>query len=147
MAFSLIGYNSIFGDVAEVGEYHFGYRSEGSIYGVQQFIRKCLAAVANGGVLLLLGLSGFINPIEEIVDGVRTLVQQPQTPAVLFTIQAIIGFVSIVFLIPSTIIAFCWKLTKERHHKLISYLDRKRAGIEVSDEEKKEIDEFCKPLI
>jgi len=147
MAFSLVGYNSVFGDVTEVGEYHFGHRSEGGFYGIQQFIRKCLAAVANGGVLLLLGLSGFVNPVETFENGVRTLVQQPQTPAVLFTIQAIIGFVSIIMLIPSTITAFCWKLSKDKHHKLISYLDRKRSGLEITEEEKQEIEKICKPLI
>jgi len=147
MAFSLIGYNSVFGDVAEVGEYHFGYRTEGNLYGVQQFIRKCLAAIANGAVLLLLGLSGFVSPVEVVEDGIRVMVEQPQTPVVLFTIKAIIGLVSIVLLVPSTITAICWKLPKKNHHKLIAYLDRKRSGMEISDEETKEIDDICKPLI
>ena len=147
IGFSLVGYNSIFGDVTEVGEYHLGYRAEGSFYGIQQFVRKCCAAVANWFALLLLGLAGFITPVEVIEDGVAALITQPQTPLVLFTINGILGIVSVILLIPSTIYALLWKLSKEKHAKLIAYLDRKRAGIEISEDEEKEIGEICKPLI
>ncbi|MDR2035687.1 MAG: MFS transporter, partial [Coriobacteriales bacterium] len=41
ISFSLVGFTSLFGDVTEVGEYHFGRRVEGSFAGVQQFVRKC----------------------------------------------------------------------------------------------------------
>jgi len=147
MAFSLIGYNSLFGDLAEVGEYHLGYRAEGSFYGIQQFIRKCCAAVANWLALSLLGIAGFISPIESVENGISILVAQPQTPIVLFTINGILGIVSVIFLIPSTIFAFIWKLTKERHAKLIAYLDRKRAGLEISTEDEKEIKDICEHLL
>jgi len=147
MAFSLVGYNSLFGDMTEVGEYHLGYRAEGSFYGIQQFIRKCCAAVANWFALFLLGVSGFITPLEAVEDGVSFLITQPQTPLVLFTINGVLGIVSVVFLIPSTIHAFCWKLTKQNHTKLISYLDRKRAGLAISDDDENEVSEICKPLI
>jgi oligogalacturonide transporter len=147
MSFSLIGFTSLFGDVVEVGEYHFGYRAEGSFSGIQQFIRKCCAAVANWFALFLLGIAGFVTPIEVVEDGVSFLVAQPQTPIVLFTINGILGIVSVICLIPSTITAFCWKLTKEKHAKLIAYLDRKRSGLEISEEEELEVSEICKPLI
>ena len=147
IAFSLIGYNAIFGDVTEVGEYYLGYRAEGSFYGIQQFIRKCCAAVANWFALFLLGIAGFLSPIEVIENGVTKLITQTQTPLVLFTINGILGIVSVIFLIPSTINAVNWKLTKEKHAKLIAFLDKKRAGIEISEEEKQEVDEICKPLI
>jgi len=147
MAFSLIGYNSIFGDMTEVGEYHLGYRAEGSFYGIQQFIRKCCAAVANWFALLLLGIAGFVSPIEAIEDGVTVFITQPQTPVVLFTIKSILGIVSVILLIPSTLVAARWKLTKDKHAKLISYLDRKRSGIEIDAQEEKEVSDICKPLI
>ena len=147
MAFSLVGYNSLFGDMTEVGEYKLGYRAEGSFYGIQQFIRKCCAAVANWFALFLLGISGFITPVEVVQDGITSLVTQPQTPLVLFTINGILGIVSVIFLIPSTIYALCWKLTKKNHAKLVSYLDRKRSGLEINEEDETEIDEICKPLI
>ena len=143
MAFSLIGYNSLFGDLAEIGEYRLGYRAEGSFYGIQQFIRKCCAAVANWLALFLLAQAGFINPIESVENGITILITQPQTPVVLFTINAILGIVSVIFLIPSTIFALCWKLTKERHSKLIEYLDRKRAGITIESEEEEEVRKIC----
>jgi len=106
MSFSLVGYNALFGDVTEVGEYHLGYRAEGSFYGIQQFIRKCCAAVANWLALFLLGFAGFITPVEVVENGVSLLVTQPQTPIVLFTINGILGIVSVICLIPSTISAF-----------------------------------------
>jgi len=147
IAFSLIGYNSIFGDVTEVGEYHLGYRAEGSFYGIQQFIRKCCAALANWLALFLLGLAGFITPLEVVDEGVTRLITQPQTPIVLFTIRSILGIVSVILLIPSTISAISWKLPKEKHAKLIKYLDRKRSGLEIDEDEEREIQDICKPLI
>jgi len=147
MAFSLIGYNSIFGDVTEVGEYKLGYRAEGSFYGIQQFIRKCCAAVANWFALLLLGIAGFVSPVETLENGIVVLATQPQTPVVLFTIKSILGIVSVVMLIPSTVNALSWKLTKEKHAKLIEYLDRKRVGLEVSEEDEQIVRNICEPLI
>jgi len=147
IGFSLIGFTSLFGDVTEVGEYHFGYRAEGGFSGIQQFIRKCAAALANWVALMLLGIVGFINPLEVVENGVTTLITQTQTPAVLFTIKGILGFASILLLVPSTIIAIRWKLTKEKHATLIGYLDRKRAGLEIDEAMEEEVREICKPLI
>ena len=147
MSFSLIGYNAMFGDVTEVGEFVVGYRSEGNIYGIQQFIRKCAAAVANWLALTLLGGAGFITPIEVIEDGITTLVAQPQTPIVLFTIRSILGIVSVILLIPSTFFAVRWKLTKEKHAKLIGYLDRKRANLEIDEQMEKEVTEICDSFV
>ena len=147
MSFSLIGYTALFGDVTEVGEYHFGCRSEGSFSGIQQFIRKCAAGVANWVALMLLGLSGFVNPLEHIENGVTTIVNQPQTPTVLFTIRAILGIASILMLIPSTIVALRWTLSKAKHAKLIGYLDRKRAGLEIDPAAEQEVIDICKPLV
>ena len=147
MSFSLIGFTALFGDVTEVGEYHFGYRAEGSFSGIQQFVRKCAAALANWIALMLLGLAGFINPVESVENGVTTIINQAQTPTVLFTIKAILGIASIVLLIPSTIIALRWALPKVKHAALIGYLDKKRAGLEIDPALEKEISEICKPLI
>ena len=147
ISFSLVGFTSLFGDVTEVGEYHFGRRIEGSFTGIQQFIRKCAAALANWIALILLGLSGFVKPLEHVVDGVTMLVNQPQTDVVLFTIKGILGISSIILLIPATIVALRWTLTKERHALLIGYLDRKRSGIEASPEEEQRVKEILKPLI
>ena len=147
MSFSLIGFTALFGDVTEVGEYHFGYRAEGGFSGIQQFIRKCAAGLANWVALMLLGLSGFINPAENVENGVTTLINQPQTPIVLFTIKAILGIASILLLIPSTVIAIRWTLSKVKHAKLIGYLDKKRAGLEIDPSLEQEIHDICKPLI
>lgn len=147
MAFALIGYTSLFGDVTDVGEYYFKRRVEGSFAGIQQFIRKCAAALANWIALTLLGLSGFINPIEDMVDGAAVMVAQTQSPEVLFTIKAILGISCLVLLIPAIIIAARWKLSKSRHALLIDYLDRRRSGLEVSAAEEQEVVEAMKPLV
>jgi Na+/melibiose symporter-like transporter len=147
ISFSLIGFTSLFGDVTEVGEYHFGRRSEGSFSGIQQFIRKCAAALANWVALMLLGFSGFIKPLENEVDGVVMLINQEQTATVLLTIKGILCFSSLILLVPATIIALRWKLTKDKHAVLIGYLDRKRSGIEATPEEEESIKEIMKPLI
>ena len=147
MSFSLVGYTALFGDVTEVGEFHFGHRAEGSFSGIQQFVRKCAAALANWIALMLLGLVGFARPVEEIIDGASTLINQNQTDAVLFTIKGILGIASVLLLVPATVIALRWALTKEKHAKLIQYLDRKRAGLDIDPEMQSEIQDICEPLI
>jgi len=147
IGFSLVGYNSIYGDVTEVGEYHMGYRAEGSFYGLEQFIRKCCAALANWLALFLLGIAGYIAPLDVIENGVAKTVEQPQTSVVLFTIRIILGIVPIILLLPSTITALRWKLPRDKHAKLIAYLDRKRAGLEIDAQMEDEIKEIVKPLI
>jgi len=147
ISFSLIGFTALFGDVTEVGEYHFGYRAEGSFSGIQQLIRKIASALANWAALTLLGLVGFVKPLESVAGGVTTLVNQPQTPAVLLAIKCILGISSVVLLVPSTVIALRWALTKEKHAKLIGYLDRRRAGLEIAAGTQDEIEEICKALI
>ncbi len=147
IAFSLVGFTSLFADVTEVGEYHFGKRMEGSFSGIQQFIRKCAAAVANWAALTLLGIAGFINPVREMVDGVTQITPQPQTAAVIFTIKAILGFSAVLLLVPSTIIAIRWKLTKDKHRKLVEYLDKKRAGLPVEPALETEVQALCATLI
>jgi len=147
ISFSLIGFTSLFGDVTEVGEYHFGTRAEGSFSGIQQFIRKVAAALANWAALTLLGLSGFVKPVEKLVDGATTLINQPQSPAVLTTIKCILGISSVLLLAPSTVIALRWALTKEKHARLIGFLDRRRAGLEIGAQEQGEIEEMCKELV
>ena len=147
ISFSLIGFTALFGDVTEVGEYHFGTRAEGSFSGIQQLIRKIAAALANWAALTLLGLSGFAKPVEKIVDGAASLVNQPQSPAVLLTIKCILGISSVVLLAPSTVIALRWGLTKEKHARLIGFLDRRRAGMEIGAQEQEEIEEMCRGMV
>jgi len=96
---------------------------------------------------MLLGLSGFISPVESIVDGATTMISQTQSEAVLFTIKGILGLSSVILLVPAIIIAVRWQLTKEKHAALISYLDHKRAGQVATPEEEAEIQEILKPLI
>lgn len=132
MSFSLVGIISIFGDVTDVGELYFGVRMEGAFSGVQQFIRKCASAIANGLALGLLSLAGFINPINEVT--------QAQPPAVLWTIRGITGLVATLLLVPTIIICLKWQLTPERQAKLIHYLDHKRAGLPITPEEQAEMD-------
>jgi len=147
ISFSLIGFTALFGDVTEVGEYHFGTRAEGSFSGIQQFIRKLAAALANWAALTLLGLSGFAKPVEIVSDGVTTLVSQPQSPTVLLTIKGILAVSSVILLVPSTVIALRWALTKEKHARLIEFLDRRRAGLEVDEGTENEIEEICRGLV
>lgn len=132
MAFSLVGIISLFGDVTDVGELYFGKRMEGSFSGVQQFIRKCASALANGLALGLLSLAGYINPVNEI--------PQPQVPAVLWTIRGITGIFALVMLVPTILLCLNWQLTPERQTKLINYLDKKRSGLPIDAEEQEEMD-------
>jgi len=80
-------------------------------------------------------------------NGVSVQIMQTQTPLVLFTIKGILGFVSIIMLFPSTLTALRWRLTREKHAKLIGYLDKKRAGLIIEAGEEAEVKQICDPLI
>ncbi|MDO4572466.1 MAG: MFS transporter [Clostridia bacterium] len=131
MAFPLVGIISLFGDVTDVGELYFSRRMEGAFFGMQQLTRKCASAVANGVTLALLGLAGYVTPPEGLAS-------VAQAPPVLLCIRLIMSLTAPVLLIPSIIVACTWKLTPERHARLIQYLDKKRAGAPVSAGEEAE---------
>ena len=106
----------------------------GQLFGVQQFTRKCASAVANGVTLGVIGLVGFINPIEEIRNGVAVLITQVQPDIVLGVIRSFMSFTAVLLLIPTVVVALLWQLTPERHARMIDYLDKKRAGLAVDKE-------------
>lgn len=133
IAFPIVGIISLFGDVTDVGELYYGTRNEGSFFGVQQFTRKCASAVANGVTLGVIGIAGFINPVEEIRNGVTVLITQVQPDIVLALIRGFMSFTG-VLLIPTVVFAILWQLTPERHARMIEYLDKKRAGLPVDQE-------------
>ena len=131
IAFPIVGIISMFGDVTDVGELYYGTRNEGSFFGVQQLTRKCASAVANGVTLGVIGLAGFINPLEEIRNGAAVLITQVQPDIVLGVIRGFMSFTAVLLLIPTVVFALLWQLTPERHAQMIDYLDKKRAGLAV----------------
>jgi oligogalacturonide transporter len=131
LSFSLVGIISLFGDVTDVGELYYGTRMEGAFFGIQQLTRKCASAIANFVALGILGFSGYITPPE----GVAAVAQ---SPSVLLSIRLIMSLTPLVLLLPAILVACTWKLTPERHARMIDYLDKKRAGLPVTDEEEAE---------
>jgi oligogalacturonide transporter len=135
ISFPLVGIISLFGDVTDVGELYYGTRMEGAFFGVQQLTRKTASAIANFVALAVLGFSGYVKPPEGVIS-------VPQGAGVLLCIRLIMALVPFILLLPSSLVAFTWKLTPKRHAFMINYLDNKRMGLLPSEEDQMQVIEL-----
>ncbi len=106
--------HAIFGDVTDVGELYFNERREGSFSGLITFTRKFSSAIVQSVVLTILGVVGYLNPIDSVEF------QQPEN--VINTIRYILAFAPLIILSFGLIAAFRYPLTHELHNKLRDHL-------------------------
>lgn len=139
--------HTLFGDVTDVGELYFNERREGSFSGLITFIRKIASGLSIAAVTFILGLSGFLNPEEQWIDGQRILTDMEQPDSVLLSIRIIIAFVPIALVMMGIVAAKKYPLTPALHQKLIKYLSDKRAGKKQSEISSEEVEEMKKTLI
>ena len=87
------------------------------------------------------------RPIEEVVDGVTNLIDQPQSDQFVLTLRVIFVLVPVVLLSLSIFVASRLKLTHETHARLNQVLAVRRKGEELDPELQSEAEELCKILI
>ncbi|MBN2851823.1 MAG: MFS transporter [Clostridia bacterium] len=104
---------TMFGDVVDVGVLKHDRNISGSFSGILTFSRKATTAIAQSIVLFSLGLVGYLKPVDQMVDGVLTSVEQVQPAIVILAIRLIITFVPIILLTGSIICAKKYPLTRE----------------------------------
>lgn len=129
MAFPVVLLNSLFADVADVGELFFGSRVEGTFSGVQTFVRKVASAGANAAFMLAIGWAGFMAP-ERRVDGLNEILVYKAQPDTLETaIRLTIAAAPLALLSLGIAAMLKWPITSERHAKILSYLEATRSGL------------------
>ncbi len=126
---------SIMPDVPDVDELYSGKRQEGVYSGLMTFVRKLGSALGIFLVSNLIQLAGFKKPVLQTVDGVETLVQQPQTPEFFMILRLVFAAVPALFLLIALYNAIRYRLTPDTHNRLKAFLEKRRAGESVAIEE------------
>lgn len=137
---------AIFPDIPDVDELETGERREGMYAALITFVRKLSGAVAIFIVANLIGLAGFVAPVEQVVDGVARLVEQPQSAQFIFTLRAIFAGVPIVLVTLALLFAYRYPLTPQVHARLNRLLAARRYG-EPDEDDAREAAELEQRLI
>jgi oligogalacturonide transporter len=125
---------AIFPDIPDVDELASGERREGIYSALVTFIRKFSSALAIFAVSNVIGWAGYVPPIQETVDGVTKLIEQPQSDIFLLTLRLLFMLLPIVLLFFALYFAARFPLTPDLHNRLNAYLASIRKGEEPEDD-------------
>lgn len=117
---------SMYPDVADVGRLATGRDCAGSLSGLMTFFRKFASAFALFIVGLVLRISGYARPTEEVVDGVKRIVNQVQADSVLGAIRALLSLAPLLLLGLVIVLAARYPLGQDAHaavRRKLDYLD------------------------
>ncbi|HEY9075697.1 MAG TPA: glycoside-pentoside-hexuronide (GPH):cation symporter [Anaerolineaceae bacterium] len=137
---------AMFPDIPDIDELQSGERREGTYSSITSFMRKFSSAIALFLVSNALTLSGYVQPIEEVVNGVQKIVEQAQTPQFILFLRLLFIFGPIFFLIFAIIFALRYPLTASIHARLNEILEKNRKGVALSTAEQQEAD-YLKHLL
>jgi GPH family glycoside/pentoside/hexuronide:cation symporter len=118
--------DAIFPDVIEWDELRTGRRREGIYYGVKNFVRKLTGALAIFIALQTLGWFGYQSPPVGAT-------QFTQPDSALQAIRFLIGPLGALLLFGAVAMAWFYPLTRERHARIRSMLERKKGRAMAKD--------------
>ena len=116
--------HTILGDIADVGEFAYGKRQEGTYSGFATFIRKISSGVGLALVTGTLSICGYITPPEGTTN--FTAVYQP--PEVEFVIRLFMTLIPVALVLIGMFCATKYKLSVQVHGRLIRHLNSIREG-------------------
>jgi oligogalacturonide transporter len=134
-------------DMPDVDELASGKRREGIYMSLQQLARKTADGIAVYLAANLIGLIGYVAPLQEVVDGVTTLVQQQQPDSFLLGLRLLFILGPLFFNVLSLICAYLLKLTPELYDEVKAILVKRRAGVALEEEEEKRASELKSYLV
>jgi len=129
---------AIFPDIPDVHELKTNQRREAIYSSLVTLFRKLSSAVAIFAVSIAIGASGYIRPVEQVVNGATQLIDQPQTDTFLMVLRLILALLPIALLAGSIFFAWRYPLTPERHSRMNRLLACSRSGISLSPEQQQE---------
>ena len=138
---------AIFPDLPDVDELHTCKRREGIFGALITLMRKFSGAVGIFIVANVIGAAGYVSPVEQVVNGMTKLIDQPQSDQFILTLRVIFVLVPVVLLSLSILVASRLKLTHETHARLNQVLAVRRKGEELDPELQSEAEELSKMLI
>ncbi len=113
-------------DVTDVGELAFGKRVSGSFSGLMTFFRKVSGALAIFIVGLILQVSGYRIPLQEVVEGKLVVTKFDQPESVIIALRLIVAVIPLILLGIVFYAAWRYPLTKELHERLVDVLKFRR---------------------
>ena len=119
---------AIFPDIPDVDELASGERREGIYAALVTFIRKFSSALAIFAVSNVIGMAGYVPPLQQTVDGATKLIEQPQSEAFLLVLRLIFMLLPIILLVFALYFATRFPLTPALHQRLNRYLAAVRKG-------------------
>lgn len=125
---------SIFADVPDIDELESGQRREGIFSGLFTFMRKMSSAVGIFLISNIVAAAGYVPPREEIIDGVKRIIQQPQSQTFIMILRFVFALLPIGLLLLSLFFTLKYPLTKSIHDRLKQILELKRKNEKLSQE-------------
>lgn len=132
---------AIFPDIPDVDELASGERREGIYAALVTFIRKFSSALAIFAVSNVIGLAGYVPPVQETVEGATRLIDQPQTDNFLLVLRLLFMLLPVLLLVFALYFATRFPLSPALHKRLNQYLVSVRNG-EQPEEDGKELKEL-----
>jgi len=130
---------AIFPDIPDVDELASGERREGIYAALVTFIRKFSSALAIFAVSNVIGVAGYVPPVQQTIDGATKLIEQPQTATFLLVLRLIFMLLPIILLVFALYFAARFPLTPELHQRLNAFLAKKRANEPLDESEQREL--------
>lgn len=123
----------IFPDTVDVAEMATGKRPTGTYSGMMTLARKIAGALGVGIVGWVIGAAGYI---ENTSNDASFYQQQPASA--LLAIRLVIGIAIAVFISIALFASFKYKITSKKLDRIRYYIDARKSGAELSDEEEQE---------
>lgn len=138
---------AIFPDIPDVDELQSGERREGIFSALVTFTRKLSSALAIFLVSQVIGLAGYVRPVEQVVNGATRLVEQAQPAGFVLALRLIFVLAPVLLLALALLVARRYPLTPERHRRLNALLEKRRAGQAPSPEMAEEAADLARLLV
>ncbi len=138
---------AIFPDIPDVHELNTGERREAIYSSLVTLFRKFSSALAIFAVSIAIGWSGYIRPVQQVVNGATKLIDQPQSATFLLVLRLIFALLPILLLIGAIFFARRYPLTPELHTRLNQLLEQKRGGAPETEPMQVEQQALTKALI
>ncbi len=122
-------------------------RREGTYSALTTFTRKLSSAVALFLISSMLALAGYRAPVEAVVNGAKTLVEQQQSEPFLLGLRLIFVFLPIVLVGLALVVARRYPLDPATHRRLNAVLAARREGLADTAAVKAEADELKRLLV
>ncbi|MBU2512643.1 hypothetical protein KJ966_15005 [bacterium] len=103
-------------------------------------MHKASSALGISIVSQVISLTGYIKPIEQVIDGTARLVKQEQSAEFILTLKKKFAILSIVFLCIFAYNIFRYRLTPDIHNRLNMFSTARRSGAAFDADERENIE-------